>query len=214
MKNNSEKGRVKNYFWFDVARFTAAVPTLIWLRPKLVYENDTAKKGLKKGGALLIANHESFADPLYLMGGIWFRRHHFVCIRDLAEHNAFTRWAFRQFHCILIDRDNFSMDSMRIIESELKAGRIVSMFPEGRINVDNPAELAPFKSGMVLLALKGSSPIVPVYIKKPKRFYNRLVINIGEPVDVKALYGERPSLAQINEAAALLQEKEKALKNI
>ena len=214
MKKNGEKGPVKNYFWYDVAAVTAVIPAMICFRPKRVYESEKAKAALKKGGALLIANHDGFWDPVYLLAGIWNRRQHFVCTKDLAEHNAFTRWAFRQFHCILIDRDNFSMNSMRAVSEYLKKGKVVSMFPEGHINEDNASGLAPFKSGMILMAMQGESPIVPVYIKKPKRFYNRLIINVGEPVDVRALFGDRPSLAQINEAAELLRTREEKLKQL
>ncbi|MBR3298144.1 MAG: 1-acyl-sn-glycerol-3-phosphate acyltransferase [Clostridia bacterium] len=214
MSRNSEKAPVKNYFWYDVAAATSAIPAMLGFRPKRVYESDKAKQALKRGGALVIANHNSFWDPVYLLAGIWFRRQHFVCTKDLAEHNRFTRWAFRQFHCILIDRDNFSMNSLRAVSEVLKAGKVVSMFPEGHVNAENSQALAPFKSGMILLAQQGESPIVPVYIKKPKRFYNRLVINVGEPVDIRALYGERPTLAQIGEAAKLLQDKEEKLKTL
>ncbi|MBO4879813.1 MAG: 1-acyl-sn-glycerol-3-phosphate acyltransferase [Clostridia bacterium] len=211
----SESNRSKpNYFWYDLAKITAAVPFMIWMRPKLVYETEAAKRSLRKGGALLVANHDSMYDPMYLLTAIWYRRQHFVCIKELAEHNALTRWIFRQFHCIPIDRDNFSMASLRAITDDLKEGHIVSMFPEGHVNTDSANGIAPFKSGMVLIALQSGCPIVPVYIKKPKHLYNRLVVNIGEPVDVRAMYGERPSLADINAAAEKLHEKEELLKAI
>ena len=210
-KPNDQKPKKRNYFIFDLARLTAAIPFLVWLRPKCVYESAAAKRGLRKGPALLIANHTTLADPMYLMTAVWYRRHHFVCIKEIFEKNRLSRWIFTQFRCIPIDRENFSMASLRAITDELKAGRLVSMFPEGHINEEKPGGVAPFKSGMVLLALKSSAPIVPVFIKKPKHLYNRLVVNIGEPIDIRSLVGEKPALSAIDEAAKKLHEKEELL---
>ena len=201
----------KNYIVYDFVRITAAIPGLLALRPKLVYENAGAKKKLR-GGILLIANHAGFFDPVELMLSITSRRHHFVCIKDFFEGSRLKRWLFTQFHCIPIDRENFSMSSLRRITDELKAGHLVSMFPEG--HVVSEGGLGPFKSGMVLIALQSGCPILPVYLKPPRRFYNRLVVGVGEQIDVRSVYGERPSLAQIEEIAAMLHEKEILLSNI
>ena len=52
-----EKGK-KSYFFYDFVKITAAIPGLIWFRPKRIYVNENAKKKIK-GGALLISNHSS-----------------------------------------------------------------------------------------------------------------------------------------------------------
>ena len=201
----------KNYLVYDFIRITAAIPGLIWLRPKLLYENEAARRGLK-GGVLVIANHSGFCDPIYLMVSIWKRRHHFVCIKDFFK-GKFMNWLFSSFHCIPIDRENFSMDSLRAITEELKADHLVSMFPEGYVHSEG-GSVAPFKSGMVLIAMQSKKPIVPIYLKKPEKFYNRLTVAIGEPVDVCAMYGGRPSLNQIGEVSELLQAKEEKLREM
>lgn len=201
----------KNYIVYDFVRITAAIPGLLVLRPKLVYENENARKKLR-GGILLIANHGGFFDPVHLMLSIRSRRHHFVCTKEFFEGNRLKRWLFRQFHCIPIDRDNFSMGSLRRITDELKQGHLVSMFPEG--HVVNDGSIAPFKSGMVLMAVQAGCPILPVYVKKREHFLSRLIVAVGEPVDIKALYGPRPSLGQIEETAAMLHEKESVLRDL
>ena len=201
----------KNYIVYDFVRVTAAIPGLIALRPKLVYENEAAKQKLR-GGVLLIANHVGFFDPVNLMLSIRYRRHHFVCIKDFFEGNRIKRWLFTQFHCIPIDRENFSMTSLRRITDELKAGHLVSMFPEGHIVGEG--DLGPFKSGMVLMALRGNCPILPVFLKPREHFWNRLIVAVGEPVDLRREYGPLPTLSQIDEAAEKLREKEKKLQEI
>lgn len=204
------KKKRRNYLLYDFVKFTAAPLGLLWLRPRLYYENAAAKQKLR-GGVLLVANHVGFLDPVYLMIAIWYRRHHFVCIKDFFE-NKVSRFFFTAFHCIPIDRENFSMDSLRRIQEELQSGHLVSMFPEGHINAEGG--IAPFKSGMVLIALQSGKPIVPVYLKKPRHWYSRLRAAVGEPIDVRKALGGRPSLSQIDGIAKLLWEKEEALRQL
>lgn len=199
------------YFFHDALKVLAAPPGLLWLRPKLVYESKAAKKHIK-GGAIVVSNHIGFLDPVYLQFAIWYRRHHFICLKDFFEGRAAP--LFRFFLCIPIDREDVGIDTMRRISSELLAGEIVSMFPEGHISEDENKKMASFKSGMVLMAMMGKSPIVPVYIKPKKHFYSRLVMAIGEPVDVGGLLGDRPSMKAIDDVAKAVKEKEEKLKSI
>lgn len=207
MDKSKDALKVSNYLLFDFAKATAAIPSLLWFRPKIVYSSDAARKRLR-GGVLVISNHCGFLDPVYLMLAIWYRRHHFVCLDTFFE-GKFKRWLFSQFHCIPINRENFSMFSLRSIIDALRAGRMVTMFPEGHISTQKGIET--FKSGMVLLAYQSAKPILPVYIRPRKHWYSRLVVCIGEPMDVRSLIGEKASLSKFNQIAAELEEKEKAL---
>lgn len=195
---------------YDFTKLTAALPGLLWLRPKWLYENKAAKKRLR-GGNLVISNHAGFFDPVYVMAAVWYRRHRFICTKEFFESKA--RWLFRGFHCIPVDRENFGIDTLRQISGALKAGSIVSIFPEGHIN-DGSGEMASFKSGMVLMALQGKAPIVPIYCRPPAHWYNRLRLVIGEPIDIVASCGSRPSFSQIDGIVEMLQRKEEELKHI
>lgn len=200
------------YLLFDFVRLTA-IPAFLWFRPKHIYLNDKAKK-MMRGGTLLVSNHIGFYDPLYLMFLIWYRRHHFIATTELF-HSKLKRFIFTKvFLCIEIDRDNFSIATFRNIVDHLKNGELVSMFPEGHVNLDNEG-IKSFKSGMVLMALKSGVPIVPVYLKRKKHIYNRLVLGIGEPINIDDFKsGEKFTLEDINKASAFLYEQEKQLEEL
>ena len=212
--NQDKKSRAKlfslKYLVHDFIKVTAALPGLLWLRPRWKYENASARKRIR-GGAVVIANHIGFFDPVYLMFAIWYRRHHFICGKEFFDSKY--RWWFEHFLCIPVDRQNFNMNSLRQISDELKAGSLVTLFPEGHIN-DGSGAMAAFKSGMVLMALQGKAPVIPVYLRPKAHFYSRLTVVIGEPIDIIARYGKRPSMQQIDEIAAELQHKEEELKKI
>ena len=198
------------YFFYDFVRVTA-IPGLLFFRPKKIYISEEAKKKIR-GGALIISNHVSLSDPMYLMLTIWYRRHHFIAMKELFEKSKFNEWLFsKAFLCIKIDRDNFSIKTFKEIVNHLKNDEVVTMFPEGRVNINKEGTNA-FKSGMIIMALKSGCPIVPVYIKRRKHWYSRLILGVGEPLDIKNFSkGDKPTMEEINEAAKYLELQESKL---
>ncbi len=209
-KQNKSKLFSFSYLPYDFIRLTAMPYTLLWLRPDIKYESEAAKKRIR-GGALVIANHKTSFDPVYLMATIWYRRHHYIFLKAFFEGKY--AWLFKIFKCIPIDRDNFNVSSFRVIVEQLKAGKLVCMYPEGTRNRQGD-DIKTFKSSMVLMSLKSKRPIIPVYIQPKKKWYSRMKAVVGEPIDIVALYGEKPSFKQIDEIAALLQEKEERFRTI
>ena len=196
------------YLAYDIMRILGA-PGLLFFRPKKYYISEKAKKHIK-GGTLIISNHISIHDPMYLMHGIWYRRLRFVAMSELFA-SKFSRWLFTNiFLCIEIDRNNFNIMTFKEIVSHLQAGEAVAMFPEGHVNADEKGTQT-FKSGMTVMALRSGCPIVPVYIKRRKHWYSRLVFAIGEPINVKDFCEGVPNINDVNRATEYLQEQEKKL---
>ena len=192
----------------DLAKILLALPGWLWFRPKLVYESPAAKRKIR-GGALVIANHLGFYDPVYLQYAIWYRRHHFVCLQQCFDGPLW--FMFKAFLCIPIDKENVNIKTFKDIVAHLKCNELVSLFPEGQVEGDD-GQMSTFKSGMILMAVQSQKPIVPVFIHKRKGFYRRLRLCIGEPIDPVALCGgARPTMQDINKAATLLQDKTTAL---
>ena len=189
-------------------------PAFLWYRPKRIYISKEAKKKVN-GGMILISNHISLRDPVYLLVGYPFRRHNFVATKELFC-NKFRKWFFGKFFRIIeIDRDNFSIASFKEITQRLKEGRMVTLFPEGHVNTNDDGSLNQFKSGMVMMAIKGNAPIVPVFIKKKPKLGSRLVIAIGEPINVKDYtIGVMPTIEEIENISQALREQELELERL
>lgn len=191
------------YFLYDFIKVTAAIPGLIFFRPKRLYISKEAKKRIK-GSALVISNHIGKVDPLYILMSIWSRRLHFVSNVDLIKnkfHNFLFKYAFLS---VIIDRQKFSLTSLKEIIGLLEGGNVVVMFPEGHVNTESEG-INDFKNGMILMAYKGNAPIIPVYIKRRFHWYDRLVVCFGEPIDIKEKF---PDLRDKDKASAYLKEKE------
>ena len=210
MNAGNKKGRPRTHLFYDFVKITAALPGVVAFRPKYLYENEAAKKRIR-GGALLIANHFGFFDPVYLQFAVWYRRMRQVCLQQFFDSRA--GWLFRAVHCIPVDRDNIGMDSIREIVTSLKNGEVVGMYPEGHINTENE-DIQTFKSGMVLMALQSGCPVIAIYMKPRKHWYERLVFAIGEPVDPHTVCGDRKGIAAIEQMTSVLKEKEESLKKL
>ena len=212
MNDQANKAKLfsPRYFFVDFVRVTGAIPTLLWYRPKIIYENKTAKKKIK-GGALVISNHNCFFDPVYVMLALWYRRHHFIINKEFYETKA--KWFLNHVLCIPIDTKNIGFQTMKVINDHLTSGDLVSMFPEGHIN-DGSGEMRQFKSGMVLMSMRAKVPIVPIYVCEHKPRSSRLRVVIGEPIDINQMYAGRPSMAEIEEITNRLFDKENELKAI
>ncbi len=196
-------------FVMDFIRVSGALPGLLWLRPKIRYASKKAKKRIR-GGALVISNHTSFVDPGYTMFVFWYRRQYFVCHKAFMETKAGP--FFHAAGCLIpIDADNFNIGSFRAITDSLKAGKVVTLFPEGHVN---GGEMMEFKSGMVLISMQSKRPIVPVYLKPRKHWCSRLKAVVGEPVDITALCGGMPAFSKIEEITRLLREREAELEEL
>ena len=189
-------------------------PAFLWYRPKRIYISKAAKKKVK-GGLILISNHISLKDPVYLAVGYPFRRHNYVATKELFCTKG-RKWFFgKVMRIIEIDRDNFSISSFKEIVKRLKEGRMVSLFPEGHVNTNEDGKLNEFHSGMVMMAIKGNAPILPIYIKKKPKFGSRLIVGIGEPINVNDYKsGPVPTIEDIEKISKMLEEQTKELEKL
>lgn len=214
MKESTKKHSIisPKYFIYDFVKITAGIPGLIWFRPKKLYVSEKAKEKVR-GGALMMANHSGFFDPVYLMLGFWYRRHHYVAWKILFE-GKFQHFLFTSFLCIPIDKEHFGIGTFREITDHLKDDELVVIFPEGKVNVTGKNDLQSFKSGMILMAARSGKPIVPVYIKKRAHWYSRSVLAVGEPLDVRSRYSAMPNLTEMDAITNDLFEQEALLKKL
>lgn len=201
-----KKSKKENYFFYDFVKVTAAIPALLWQLPKVIRTSDKTKK--IKGGALITANHVNFGDPVLLMIAFWRRRIFSLASKDLYD-GKFKNWFFTNVHCIQVDKQNFSMNSFHEVLRRLQNDQIVSIFPEGKLNVSE--QMDAFKSGATLMAISAKKPIIPVYLERQKKWPQRRTVVIGEPIDPLDYCSKNPSMQEINDFSAILKQKEEEL---
>jgi 1-acyl-sn-glycerol-3-phosphate acyltransferase len=147
---------------------------------------------------IVIANHRSPVDPLLAWAGMWNCRP--VECMTAAEYFSVPGLSmfFRWLHAIPVARDGKDMVATRTALRRLEEGRLVGVFPEGRIN--RGEGLLPGNPGIAFLALRSRAPVFPMYIHnspqsegmvEPFWSFCRVKITFGDPVDLSAYY-DRP----------------------
>jgi 1-acyl-sn-glycerol-3-phosphate acyltransferase len=113
-----------------------------------------------RGGLLVLSSHQSHLDPLLL--GL-------ACDRRLSSLARSSLFHFAPFGAVIaaldavpIDRNASMVAAMRAVIARLKAGKAVTVFPEGSRTADG--RLGEFKPGFALMAKRAGVPIAPVAI--------------------------------------------------
>lgn len=208
-KKSVLKNRLINNFSYAFIKITGAIPTLLALRPKVIYKT---KKPNTRGGLLISVNHVGMIDPIIVLAIFKWRNPHFLATDNLYR-NKISATFFGLLYCIKTNRDNFSIAAFHTVVERLENGYAIVIFPEGQINRTEQGGVLPFKSGVSLMAYKSGAPVLPVYIVKRSKWYQRQRVVIGEPIDVRALVGDKPSIDRINSISDVLQQKELELRD-
>ncbi|MFH1245263.1 MAG: lysophospholipid acyltransferase family protein [Candidatus Omnitrophota bacterium] len=115
-----------------------------------------------QGGLILAANHRSYLDPAVL--AVAFPRPVFFLAKEgLFIRNALFGRFITALNALPIKSKSGDLKTLRRIISELKAGKVVLVFPEGR-RLAGGENVHPMK-GVGLLAVKANVPIVPALIE-------------------------------------------------
>jgi 1-acyl-sn-glycerol-3-phosphate acyltransferase len=112
----------------------------------------------RSGPVLVIANHQSFFDPV-LIGMATRRRLCFLARKSLFGHTGF-RWLIRSLNAVPIDQEGIGIEGLRAATRLLEEGLAVLVFPEGERTSDGA--IAALKPGISLLVKRCRAPIVPV----------------------------------------------------
>ncbi len=113
-----------------------------------------------KGPALLVANHQSFLDPLLI--GLCARRPLVYLARKTLFRNRFFAAMIRSLNAVPIDQEGVGKEGLRTILDQLELGNPVVVFPEGERTPHG--RMLPLKPGIHLLIRRTQAPIVPVGI--------------------------------------------------
>lgn len=175
------------------------------------------------GPAIIIANHRSPIDPLMM----WMNHHlrkrgedrplrvfEFMVAREYYERPGFVGWLCRTMRSIPTDRDGRDMGPAKEALRRLRDGRIIAIFPEGRINRgDGLLEANP---GVAWLALRSEAPVYPFYIHNAPQGRNmvepfinmrQVRLTYGNPIDLSEFYGVRKSKEVLKSATDLMMQR-------
>lgn len=168
----------------------------------------------RKGAAILVCNHVSALDPLLIQSAcqrliVWMMAGEYYRIKALT-------WFYKRISAIPVERSGRDMTATRAALRALAEGRVLGVFPEGKIETDH--ELLPFQTGVALMAIKTGVPVFPAYLDGTQRgkkmieafvHPNRVVLRFGPAVEFDRSTTSKQSLESatdsIRDAVSLLR---------
>ena len=122
------------------------------------------------GPAILVCNHISGLDPTVLQA----RSHRLITWMMAKEYFDMRsmRWFYQAVRAIPVNRSGRDLAATRTALRVLERGRVLGIFPEGRI-AENGSVL-PFQTGVAMIALKANVPVYPAFLHGSMRDTNML----------------------------------------
>lgn len=137
------------------------------------------RKKIPKGRVIVVCNHKSNYDYIYLWNKIW--RKQYVLSKDTLYKNRIVSWFFKANGGIPVNREKVGLSTIKECISVLKNDKLLTIFPEGTRNKSNEP-LLEFKAGASVFAVKTNAPVVPMFIVKKGGFFKFNKVLVGEPI--------------------------------
>lgn len=192
---------------FRLCQFLVALPIKILYPTKII-----GKKNVPKGKAIIASNHRSNMDAVLLAVNTWEKKY-YLAKKELFK-GKIKSGLYRSFGAIKIDRQSNDVSAIKNSLSVLKKDKKLVIFPEGK-RVDNPnEEMGEIKRGIVMLAIKGKAPIVPMYIAKKPKVFRRNKIFFGQPFTLEEFYGRKLDAQVLEQATKIVETKMMEIQDI
>ncbi len=174
-------------------------------------QRTTTLRGLPPGGLIVVANHTSIADGVFLAlaGRQLGRPLRLLGTAGIIEAPVLGR-VFRALGFIAVDRKGPNpAEALRPAADALRAGEAIALYPEGRITRNDRFWPERAKTGAVRLAIETGVPIIPLasiganrVVGRRRRLVSLLIamfrrpdvtMRLGTPFSARAYLGLPPT---------------------
>lgn len=150
-----------------------------------------------EGGFMLCVNHISFLDPVITV--LYVKRHiRFMGKKELFK-NRIVAGVLNAVGAFPVDRGRADLAAIREAIKTLNSGQCLGIFPQGTRSAEN--EHTQMHGGAALIVQRTGSPVIPMYIDGPYRFFRKTDVRIGKPIDLSGLgkKTDAQTIAQVTE---------------
>jgi 1-acyl-sn-glycerol-3-phosphate acyltransferase len=145
----------------------------------------------RTGGVLLVANHQSFLDPI-LLGVRLPRSLSYMARSELFEVNPVFTWLIRALGAFPVRQTGSAAGAIKEAVERLQEGRALTIYPEG--SRTETGEIGPMEKGVALVIRKAKVPVIPVAIDGSFEAW-RKGTTLFRPHPIRLLYGPAMDLA-------------------
>lgn len=115
-----------------------------------------------RGPLIVVANHQSYLDPILLGMLAWTRTFRAMAKSSLFRFGPFGR-LISLFGALPVDQHKGDLATIRVAIDEVNAGHAVIIYPEGGRTRDG--RVRPFQRGFQVILKRTRAPVLPVTIE-------------------------------------------------
>ena len=160
-RRNSDRSWFAMILWWGIVPWSVGtIGRLLW-----GYRTVGIQRVPRTGPALVIANHQSHLDPMFIGVAVRDRGFRALARQTLMQDlPRFIAWCMRVgYQTIQLDQDGPDPASLKASVHELKSGRLSVIFPEGERSDDGTVQ--PFQRGVWLLIKRSGAPVLPMGVE-------------------------------------------------
>ena len=168
-------------------------PLWVWFKVCYRLRVENAERCPRRGGLLVVANHQSFLDPMLL--GVALPRVLVYTPRASLKKSAVYRVLTAGLDLEHVEREGRDVGAAKRMIARLENGDAIALFPEQTRTPDGC--LQRITPGFHMLASHASVPVLPVAIdgsyeawprgRSKPRAKGSIRVRVGEPMDLKDL---------------------------
>lgn len=175
-----------------------------WLKSFFKFEIFGAKNLPSKGGVLLMTNHASYFDPIFI-GAAVNRNLNYMARATLFKPKIVEKFLL-SMSAFPVNVGGSDTKAIRRTLELLKNGGVLNIFPEGTRSIDG--SLGKALPGVGLIAYKTDAPVIPVYLNGTRKVLPKnakvpklakVKIYFGKPIDMEPYRNIKPNREIYNE---------------
>ena len=141
------------------------------------------------GPYVMICNHVSNADPVFLCSGGTVQQPHFMAKKELFKIPLLKN-LISALGAYPVDRKGADVSAVKKTIQMLKDGKCVGIFPQGHREMGIHPRDAHLKQGAAMIAVKAQVTVLPCCVKMKKNrfaFFRRVDVYFGKPIRFEEL---------------------------
>ena len=173
---------------YKVVHAVFAGPIRLFHRIRVKGRENEPRRG--DGSYLVICNHLTWRDPIFLCASLRQQQPHFMAKKELFRIPVFN-WMIRALGAYPVNRGGADVGAIRHTIRMLEDGKTVGMFPQGHRNNGVDPRTTKIHAGAAMIALRAGVPILPVFIRVPDnrmRAFCRKEVIIGKPITPEEMH--------------------------
>ncbi|MBI5574539.1 MAG: 1-acyl-sn-glycerol-3-phosphate acyltransferase [Elusimicrobia bacterium] len=157
-----------------------------WLISKIIFSTVYRREitGLgnlpKNGSYIIVANHQSHADPP-IIGSCISKPIYFIAKKELFEV-PIIGWIIKHTNAFPVDRAIADIGALKNALKILQSDNVLLIFPEGTRY--RPGKIRKLKKGAAMLSVATNSPVVPVAVINSDKLsgFKKIKVKFGLPM--------------------------------